>query len=64
MSVLYHPGKANIVADALSRKTIGRVSHLDEAKKDLDREIHRLSRLGVRLESYTDGGDIDHHNYE
>ena len=32
MSVLYHPGKANVVADALSRMTMGSVSHLDEAK--------------------------------
>ena len=40
----------------------GKCIHLDEAKKDLDREIHRLSRLGVRLESYTDGGAIFHHN--
>ena len=29
MSVLYHPDKANVVADALSRMTMGSVSHLD-----------------------------------
>ena len=28
MSVLYHAGKANVVADALSRMTIGSVYHL------------------------------------
>ena len=64
MSVLYHPGKANEVADALSRMTLGSVFHLDESKKDLSREVHRLSRLGVRLESTPDGGSIVHHNSE
>ena len=51
MSVLYHPGKANVVMDALSRITMGSVSHLDEDKKDLAKEVHRLARLGVTLES-------------
>ena len=46
MNVLYHPGKANMVADALSGMTMGSVSHVDEAKKDLAKEVHRLSRLG------------------
>ena len=44
--------------------TMGSVSHLDKAKKDLAREVHRLSRLGVRLESSPDGGAIVHHNSE
>ena len=35
MSVLYHPGKANVVVDALSHLFMGSVSHIDEAKKDL-----------------------------
>ena len=56
MSVLYHPEKANVFVDALSCMTMGSVSHLDEAKKDLAREVHRLARLGVRLESSLDGG--------
>ena len=50
MSVLYHPDKANVVANALSRTTMSSVSHIDEAKKDLVKHIHRLARLGVRLE--------------
>ena len=64
MSVLYHHDKINVVADALSRMTMGSVSHLDEAKKDLAREVHRLARLGVRLESSLDGGAIVHENSE
>ena len=41
MNVLYYPDKANVVADTLSQMTMGSVSHLDEAKKDLAREVHR-----------------------
>ena len=62
MSVLYHPEKANVVADALSRMTMGSVSHIEEAKKDLVRDFHRLSRLGVRLEDSSDGGFMVHNN--
>ena len=64
MSELYHPGKANIVGDALSRMTMGSVYHLDDTKKDLEREVHRLSMLGVRLESSLYWGSIVHHNSE
>ena len=62
MSVLYHPIKANVVSYALSRMTMGSVSHLDEAKEDLAREIQGLAMLRVRLESSPDGGVIVHHN--
>ena len=62
MSVLYLPDKANVVADALSRITMGSVSHIDEAKRDLTKEVHRLARLGVRLECSPNGGAIVHHN--
>ena len=54
ISVLYHLGKANVVADALCQMTMGSVSHLDEEKKDLARDVHRLPRLGVRFESSPD----------
>ena len=62
MSVLYQPNKFNVVADALSCMTMGRVSHIDEAKKDLRKEIKRLARLGVRLKGSPNGGAIVHHN--
>ena len=50
MSVLYHPDKANVVADALCRITMGSVPHVDEARKYLVKKVHRLTRLGIRLE--------------
>ena len=43
MSVLYHPSKANVVRNALSRMTMGSVSHVEEAKKDLVNNFHRMA---------------------
>ncbi|KAF3654575.1 hypothetical protein FXO37_16420 [Capsicum annuum] len=39
MSVLYHPGKANVVADALSRLSIGSVAHVEDSVDDLRQRI-------------------------
>ncbi|KAH0709388.1 hypothetical protein KY284_010815 [Solanum tuberosum] len=44
MSVLYHPGKANVVADPLSRLSMGSVAHVEDEKKELVRDVHRLAR--------------------
>ena len=41
---------------------MGRISNVDETKKDLAREVHKLDSLGVRLESSPDGGDIVYQN--
>ena len=54
-SVLHHPDKANVVADALSRMTMGSVYHIDEAMNDLVKDAYRFDRLGVRLEDSFDG---------
>ncbi|KAH0720060.1 hypothetical protein KY284_005090 [Solanum tuberosum] len=56
MSVFYHPGKANVVADALNRLSMGSVTHVEDEKKELVREVHRLARLGVQLVDSTRGG--------
>ena len=50
MIVLYHLGKANVVVDTLSCMTMDSVSHIEEAKKYKLKDVHRLSRFGVRLE--------------
>lgn len=42
MSVLYHPGKANVVVDALSRLSMGSVAHVEEHKRDLVCDVHIL----------------------
>ena len=64
ISVLHHSGKANVVEDALSRMTMGNVSHIEEANKDLVKEVHKLARLGVRLERSPNKGAIVHNNSE
>ena len=51
MSAHYHPGKANVVADALSRLFMGSVAHVEVERKELIKDVHRLARLGVRLMS-------------
>ena len=43
-SVLYHLGKDNLVADALSLMTMGSVSHMQQGKKELVKDVHRLAR--------------------
>ncbi|TMX03424.1 hypothetical protein EJD97_016443 [Solanum chilense] len=50
MSVLYLPWKANVVAVVLFHLTMGSVSHVDEAKKYIEKGVHSFSRLGVRWE--------------
>ena len=64
VSDLYHPDKANIVEHALNRRTMGSVSHMDKAKKDLVKDVHRFARLGVILDDSLNGGFIVHHKSE
>ena len=52
-TIEYHPGKANVVADALSRKPMSSISHLRVVH--LPRVI-KLRSLGVRLELTDSGG--------
>ncbi|WMV58603.1 hypothetical protein MTR67_051988 [Solanum verrucosum] len=39
MSVLYHPDKTNVVADALGRLSIGSVAHIEDENKELVRDV-------------------------
>ena len=47
MNVHYHIHKVNIVADSLSRMSMGSTTHIEDEKKELAKYIHRLARLGV-----------------
>ncbi|WMV54907.1 hypothetical protein MTR67_048292 [Solanum verrucosum] len=64
MSVLYHPDKANRVADALSRLSMGSVAQVDDDRKELARDVHRLALLGVRLVDSDKGGVMVHNGFE
>ena len=49
-TILYHPSKANVVANALSRKSMGSLVHIAPAKRPLVEEIHKLESEGVHFE--------------
>ena len=64
ISVLYHPIKSNVVADALSCFSMGSVSHVEEAKINLVKDVHRLDRLGVWVKYSHIVGVVVSHNCE
>ncbi|XP_070010459.1 uncharacterized protein [Nicotiana sylvestris] len=55
---LMEKGKANVVADALSRRFMGSLAHVEAEKRQLTKEIHQLACLGVRLVNSGNGGVV------
>ncbi|XP_017972546.1 PREDICTED: uncharacterized protein LOC108661161 [Theobroma cacao] len=49
-TILYHPGKANVVVDAFSQKSMGSLAHISTNRRSLIREIHSLGDMSVHLE--------------
>ncbi|KAH0669484.1 hypothetical protein KY285_023648 [Solanum tuberosum] len=46
MNMFCHLGKANVVVDALRKLFMGSVAHVEEEKNELEKDVHRLARLG------------------
>ena len=44
------------MTDALSRLFMGSIAHVEEKRKNLVKDVHRLARLGVRLMIISDSG--------
>jgi hypothetical protein len=59
-TIQYHSGKANVVADALSRKSSGSLAHIQEVRRPLIRELHKLVDEGVRFDLNEAGAMIAH----
>ncbi|XP_075077297.1 uncharacterized protein LOC107789900 [Nicotiana tabacum] len=57
IDILYHPGKANIVTDALSRKSMGSLSHVEADKVKMTKYLCHLASLQVCLVD-AEGGRI------
>ena len=47
VSIIYHLGKTNVVSDTLSLFLMANTTHLEEEKKELAKDVHRMERLGV-----------------
>ena len=47
--ILYHPGKANVVAGALSRKSSGSLAHISVERRPLIQELHELVDQGLMM---------------
>ena len=56
MNVHYHLGKENVVAYSLRRLSMGSVAHVEEQRKELVKDVHRLAHLGVCLMSISESG--------
>ena len=58
ITILYHPRKANVMADALSRKvgSMGSLSHLHVSRRPLASEVQNLANDFIRLEVLEKGG--------
>ena len=48
--------KANVVADALSKLSMGNNSDVEERKRELAKDVHKLARLVFRHMDSTEGG--------
>lgn len=59
-TILYHLRKANVVVDALSRKSIGSLAHIALVRMPLIKELHKLEESEVQFEIIETGSLLAH----
>ncbi|XP_070014154.1 uncharacterized protein [Nicotiana sylvestris] len=55
VEILYHPGKANVVADVLNRKSMTSLVHIEASRHGLTKWLHQLANMRIRLLDFDDG---------
>ena len=45
MSMHYHPCKANVVEDTITRLCMGSIYYVEEERKEIVKDVHRLAHL-------------------
>ena len=64
MSILHNPGKANVVYDDINMLSIGSITHVEEEKRELAKDMHIHAYLGVRFMDSTLVGIVETNGYE
>ncbi|XP_075096463.1 uncharacterized protein LOC142174547 [Nicotiana tabacum] len=54
-NILYYPGKANVIDDALSRRSMGSFTRLSVVKRPIVKEAQQIASKRVRLDEEYDG---------
>ncbi|XP_059288219.1 uncharacterized protein LOC132041524 [Lycium ferocissimum] len=55
LTILYHPSKANVVEDALSRKSMGSLARFTAEERPMAKDIQELANRGVRIDHIVQG---------
>ena len=55
MSILNHPCKANVVADALRRLSMESTNHVKDEMMELAKDVNKLECLEFKLMDFTEG---------
>ncbi|XP_070039490.1 uncharacterized protein [Nicotiana tomentosiformis] len=58
VDILCHPGKANVVVDALSQKPMRSLGHVETDKLEITKDLYQLANLSIRLLDTGDGGAV------